>query len=215
MSQSKIALIALIVFAAWLFIALPMIYLPDGIEFPKEPLGMKAGEWLLSFATFGLWYATWRLVKGADKTAERQLRAYVGAFEMSLSASASTFSSVIKTKNFGSTPASNFRTSIRLGWQPAPVASIPISEPNWLSAGVTLMPGEETTTICELFVGPALSQIYSDVVAGKLAIYLSGYIDYRDAFGCDRRTTIRRIATGSRALSTSPFVHAPEGDNVV
>lgn len=25
---------------------------------------------MLSFATFGLWYATWKLVKGADRTAE-------------------------------------------------------------------------------------------------------------------------------------------------
>jgi hypothetical protein len=215
MSQCKISLIALIAFAAWLFVGLPMIYLPDHSEFLKEPLGIKPGEWLLAFATFGLWYATWRLVKGADQTAERQLRAYVGAFEMSLSTSMGTFSSVIKTKNFGSTPASNFRTSIRMSCLPVPVTSTPMHEPDWLSNGVALMPNEEVTTVCELFVGPALGQIYSDVVAGRLAICLSGYIDYCDAFGHARRTIIRRISMGPRARSTSPFIHAPEGDSVV
>jgi hypothetical protein len=52
MSQCKIALIALIAIAAWLFVVLPMIYLPDGVGLPQELLGMKPGEWLLSFATF-------------------------------------------------------------------------------------------------------------------------------------------------------------------
>jgi hypothetical protein len=38
---------------------------------------VRYGEWLLFAAAMGLWWATWRLVTGADKTAERQLRAYV------------------------------------------------------------------------------------------------------------------------------------------
>jgi hypothetical protein len=41
------------------------------------PLGIKPGEWLLSIITLMLWGATVGLVRGADKTAEKQLRAYV------------------------------------------------------------------------------------------------------------------------------------------
>jgi hypothetical protein len=215
MSENRIGLIALIAIATWTFVALPIIYLPEHNDFLKEPLGVKPGEWLLSLATFGLLWATWKLVRGADQTAERQLRAYVGASEMSLSASMGTFSSIIKTKNFGTTPASSFRTSLRLYLVPAPFTSTPIHEPNWVSAGVSLMPGEESVTVCELFVGPAQVQAHTDLLLGKTAICLSGYIDHRDVFGHDRRTVIRRIATGARAGSANPFIHAPEGDTVL
>jgi hypothetical protein len=40
-------------------------------------LGIKPGEWLLGIVTWMLWFATVRLVRGSDKTAERQLRAYI------------------------------------------------------------------------------------------------------------------------------------------
>jgi hypothetical protein len=212
MSQCKIALVALIALAAWLFVALPIIYLPGSGELLKEPLGIKLGEWLLAIATFGLWSATWRLVRGADRTAERQLRAYVGAFDFSFSYSgAGSFSVTVKVKNFGDTPAANFRTSFRLNYVPAPVSTVPLHEPDWVSAGVSLLPGEESITICELNVGPGS---LPSVVSGQFAICLSGYIDYRDAFGHDRRTIIRRIATGPRVQSVSPFIHAPEGDGI-
>jgi hypothetical protein len=76
-SDCRIALVALIAFAAWLFIGLPLLYLPGESHVHGEILGVKYGEWLLFLATVGLWWATWRLVIGADRTAERQLRAYV------------------------------------------------------------------------------------------------------------------------------------------
>lgn len=40
---------------------------------------------ILGAATMGLWIATRRLVKGADRTAERQLRAYVGMLDITVS----------------------------------------------------------------------------------------------------------------------------------
>jgi hypothetical protein len=77
-SDSKIALVALIALAAWFLIALPLLYLPSsGGHSPGEFFGVRYGEWLLFLATMGLWLATWRLVKSAEKTAELQLRAYI------------------------------------------------------------------------------------------------------------------------------------------
>jgi hypothetical protein len=76
-SDGKIAIIALIAFAAWLFVGLPLLYLPSQDHVHGEILGVKYGEWLLFLATMALFWATWRLVTGAEKTAERQLRAYV------------------------------------------------------------------------------------------------------------------------------------------
>jgi hypothetical protein len=76
-SDAKIALVALIAFAVWLFVGLPLLYLPSQDHVHGEILGVKYGEWLLFLATMALFWATWRLVTGAEKTAERQLRAYV------------------------------------------------------------------------------------------------------------------------------------------
>jgi hypothetical protein len=76
-SDCKVALFALIFFAGWLFIGLPLLYLPSQDHVHGEILGVKYGEWLLFLATAGLASATWQLVTGAEKTAERQLRAYV------------------------------------------------------------------------------------------------------------------------------------------
>jgi hypothetical protein len=75
--DEKIALVALIAFAVWLFVVLPLLYLPSQVHVHGEILEVKYGEWLLFLATMALFWATWRLVKGAEKTAERQLRAYV------------------------------------------------------------------------------------------------------------------------------------------
>jgi hypothetical protein len=75
--DEKIALVALIAFAAWLFVVLPLLYLPSQDHVHSEILGVKYGEWLLFLATAALFWATWRLVTGAEKTAERQLRAYL------------------------------------------------------------------------------------------------------------------------------------------
>jgi hypothetical protein len=77
-SDGKIALVALIALAGWLLIGLPFLYLPSEKHVHGEILGVKYGEWLLFAATMGLWWATWRLVKSAEKTAERQLGAYIG-----------------------------------------------------------------------------------------------------------------------------------------
>jgi hypothetical protein len=44
MTDGRIALIALIAFAVWFSVGLPLIYLPDSIRLPSEILGIKLGE---------------------------------------------------------------------------------------------------------------------------------------------------------------------------
>ena len=135
-SDSKLAVVALIAFAAWLYIVLPLIYLPnDGTH--GEFLGVKYGEWLMFGATVALVIATWMLVKGADRNAERQLRAYVlvktaevvsasaggtmmlrdkdashGGEPMSIQAGQQPMA-IITYKNFGKTPAHNVEFFLR------------------------------------------------------------------------------------------------------
>jgi hypothetical protein len=87
-SDCRIALFALIAFAAWLFVGLPLLYLPSQDHVHGEILGVKYGEWLLFLATMGLWWATVRLaVEGTSasekaiaetrRIGEAQIRAYV------------------------------------------------------------------------------------------------------------------------------------------
>jgi hypothetical protein len=81
-SDDKIALVALIAFAAWLLVGLPLLYLPSHEHVHGEILGVKYGEWLLFIATAALAGTTWLLVRGGEKTAKQQLRAYVTVQEV-------------------------------------------------------------------------------------------------------------------------------------
>jgi hypothetical protein len=104
-SEGRIAIVALIALAIWLFVGLPLLYSSD-FSIPHQLLEVKGGELLIFGATVALWWATWRLVKGAEKTAERQLRAYVGpkmAFVQDLWSKQPKVQ--IGLNNFGLTPA--------------------------------------------------------------------------------------------------------------
>jgi hypothetical protein len=62
---------------------------------------------ILAFFTALLWLATYRLVKGSKDTAERQLRAYIGACQFTIAPfkSGQPDVSQVHMKNYGQTPA--------------------------------------------------------------------------------------------------------------
>ncbi|WP_137044400.1 hypothetical protein [Pseudolabrys sp. FHR47] len=93
-----------------------------------EVFGVKRGEWLLFLATLGLWFATWQLVRGADKTAERQLRAYIGIFAMEVTVcpfegGGFAYIAHAELRNFGQTPA--YDIDVRANTVLAPAAASP------------------------------------------------------------------------------------------
>lgn len=117
-NSERAALTALACVAIWTFVGLPIIY--HGAEHSE---GIKPGEWLVGGATVALvgataalWWATRRLVLGAEETAQRQLRAYVFIEEIKLRKKAGPQGEILGVdlmavwKNFGSTPALNVRT---------------------------------------------------------------------------------------------------------
>src|SRR5216683_2590243 len=105
--DKMIALIALIAFAAWLFVGLPLLYLPPQDHVHGEILGVKYGEWLLFIATVALAVTTWLLVRGAERTAERQLRAYIFPDDVTLTNIEHSPEICVVLKNTGQTPASD------------------------------------------------------------------------------------------------------------
>ena len=192
-SDCRIALFALIAFAAWLFIGLPLLYLPSQDHVHGEILGVKYGEWLLFAATMGLWWATWRLVTGSEKTAERQLRAYIVVkvddvdVEKIVSnvVGETKVSMKIAIKNTGQTPAHDLRIVSKTELLRHPIEmpfnftliSGPDPSVSILGAGEPIESESDT-----VFDGNAMMCAEASELS-KARIYIWGAVTYRDIFG--------------------------------
>jgi hypothetical protein len=177
----RIALAALAAVAVWTLVALPLIYFPDGHEFPKELLGVKWGEWLLAFATFGLWYATMRLVQGGEHTAERQLRAYIGIEWCKVTSDdwGQTFHVEIQVKNSGQTPAYNVSHRIVTGLQvrlEPPDFAMPFRSPGI----IPVAPGMTFIAAAPVAIGGPSGV---GTIGSSRIIFAWGRVDYFDVFG--------------------------------
>jgi hypothetical protein len=204
-TDGRIALVALIAFAAWLFIGLPLLYLPSQDHVHGEVFDVKYGEWMLFLATMGLWWATWRLVKSAETTAERQLRAYVFPDSVAMwdgttltppqPARANVPGIVLTWKNTGQTPAGNVVSWAQIAVIDSADEDTLIVPPlqnifaNHLGAGVV--------NNKSLWFSRALtpSEI-ADVAAGAKGVYIYGRIEYSDIFKRDRFSNFRTVYTG-------------------
>jgi hypothetical protein len=195
--DGKIALIALIVFATWLFIALPLLYLPNEAHVHGELFGVKFGEWLLFAATVILAWTTWLLVNGADTTARRQLRAYVfiDGGEVILGEQPS-IGATIKLKNFGSTPGYNFKTwtNIRVGASGEKIfdGRLPWRQESIIAPSAEINAPSPRVTITE--------QQLAAIISGSQRIYVWGEAAYIDTFGNQWKFTFLDEAGG--ALNT-------------
>jgi hypothetical protein len=118
--EGLIAIAALVLLSIWTLIGLPLFYSSASEHAHGELLEVKYGEWLiflatvaLFFATAALVWATWLLASGAERTAQRQLRAYVHVTEARLQqASVGAHPTVhASIKNAGQTPAYNVSIS--------------------------------------------------------------------------------------------------------
>ncbi|WLA53189.1 hypothetical protein [Bradyrhizobium diazoefficiens] len=190
MSDDRVALIALLALAGWLLIGLPMIYLPEHSEFFKEPLGIKPGEWLLSFATLGLWYATWRLVKGADQNAEKQLRAYVHVCDAQILHENDEWSPNIRVtiKNFGQTPARLVKHGIGHNITFVGPGDFTLKEDQFVS---DLGPGQHTTKTM-IVAREMWHKLFKPMMKAGTG-YIFGEITYRDALSDKVRKTVYRF----------------------
>jgi hypothetical protein len=176
-------------FAAWLFVGLPLLYLPNEDHVHGEILGVKYGEWLLFAATLGLWFATWQLVKGTDRTAERQLRAYVSVepgdgFRQSIKRkSLFEFRPIIV--NNGSTPAKDVTVNSNVG---ITAPNIPANfdyglarRPNPLASVTTIGSQRNKFHSAIFFRNVTLAEARA-LLKGHLAFHVYGSVEYTDIF---------------------------------
>jgi hypothetical protein len=136
----------------------------------------------LAAGTFGLWFATRRLVRSAEKTAERQLRAYVLVDEGSIVLSQIGFWDIqISFHNFGQTPA--YQHSTWIGGEVLPFSHTGFPQPTQ----VAQRKGESIvgpTARFHIKTDPIklVGEEYAEIVSGTKAFFVWGGCDYTDAF---------------------------------
>lgn len=154
-------------------------------------LGVKPGEWLLSIVTLMLWGATVGLVRGAEVTAARQLRAYV-SIELAGQADfrrdpANNFICAIpyKIKNTGQTPAFDVQAHINFHFRPQPLAED-------LPRPKNPVPNSQFIVPDSFYVGTAVKTFAPETLPANPTdkLYIIGLVTYRDSFGVERETWI-------------------------
>jgi len=200
-TQGWFAIGSLVLFTVWLFIVLPLIYLPSGHS-EGGLLGVKPGEWLmfvatalLFVATVGLWWATVRLVKGAEKTAERQLRAYVSVTSKGLDEQSEVqerYVHCLEVRNTGQTPAYDLKiesVTNSLMHPIPPEFCFPLdplgSNPSFMMLGASL--GVEHVSYADQILDDGELLLTKSPGSGR-RVYTYGTVSYRDVFGHCRRT---------------------------
>ena len=189
------------------FVLQPMLFLSGSNEIvvshaqadgPRENsehtefLGVNLGEWLLFFATVGLVVATRQLVKSADQTAKRQLRAYVYLENAKFVVSGAACKITLRVKNYGQTPAHNVvldNLSVCVPW----------------NGGNTVLPTSTRRTQLGSMAPNGDFVDNEDIVDkidvtdlrnGNTAVYLVGTIAYDTVFRMRRRVTNFRYYVG-------------------
>jgi hypothetical protein len=157
---------------------------------------------LLFFATIALWWSTRRLVKGAEETSERQLRAYVMIHSVAIrnTTVGGKPEVTITFKNSGETPASEMTHWARLGFHPFPSPISFPQKPRQTMPPAPLAPGGVimiTTGIDRQLDTTTFATLQNR----SHALYLAGEIRYKDAFGKPRETDFVLFCTGPLVAS--------------
>jgi hypothetical protein len=161
----------------------------------------------LALGTILLWFTTRRLVKSSEKTAERQLRAYVFQEGVSLFDGTNLDSPQINRtdwpgfsmsiKNFGQTPAYDVIHWARIEILDSNREDTLIPpNPKRGTHAMSLAPNASFTKSA-WFDRPLSDKEKQAIVAGSQAIFVYGRIDYVDAFRKPHFTTYRLIYSKS------------------
>ncbi len=153
---------------------------------------------LLFIATGLLWWSTRQLVLGAEKTASQELRAYVfPRIDENMPDNADWYRSVpLMIKNFGQTPAYGLGCSLYIGLYKFPLdTEIDHAEQLSSSARSALAPSEYIRQYACL--PDYLNQAEIESIRNKQsAIFISGKVEYFDAFKQKHTTSICLYSTG-------------------
>jgi hypothetical protein len=171
---------------------------------------LVAFTFLLFNATIALWWSTRRLVRGAEKTAERQLRAYVGILSGHLAVEIidgiMVPKATLRIRNFGQTPA--YDVSCNAGIENASNFSKTRRKLNPVSGKSIIFPQSDQRA---MFSG----EFNEPPGQGKISTFIFGCITYKDAFRQRRRTNFRftgHYTPGNTRADLTPCDDGNEAD---
>lgn len=130
--------------------------------------------------------ATRKGVELAEKTAERQLRAYLSITSMDLHRDGDTYKLKTVITNDGQTPARGVRPSITMGIRTLAGENLPEIETD--EAAAVVGPGKIVTN--EVSLSPTAGEL-AHIASGDRTIFAWGRVDYVDIFGTKRFLTVR------------------------
>jgi hypothetical protein len=161
---------------------------------------------ILGAATVFLYLATRALVRSAEHTAERQLRAYVGLEATKLIELNGPKGPRVRlrVKNFGLTPAYDVVVISGLAFDSFPRDRLPPIPPtDLIQPKYPLSPTNRITQFN--FLNRQLAQTEVDAfTSGAAALYLLGRIEYRDAFKKPHWYCFKMFLGGRATISDSP-----------
>jgi hypothetical protein len=160
---------------------------------------------ILGIATWKLWRSTDALVKGAEETSERQLRAYVFAVAGRVRRFAvnEPVEIEVRFENTGQTPAYGVHHTMNIAMcdPPLPLHELDFTNPRKDAMG----PRKSSSSFASFGPDYKLSQgHFAAVQSEEAAVWVYGEIRYEDAFGKPRWTKFRFIYVGD-------FVTDPPG----
>lgn len=170
---------------------------------------------ILGIATWLLWRATKSLVEGAERTAERQLRAYVSVTKAVLEHFGYNDKPkiTVEVRNSGQTPAYKLRCNLVVFAGPFPLTEVVLLEEG--NAPSLLGPGESSILSTPLGA-PLTSAENAKIIAGGGAIYARGIITYVDAFSTKRTTKYSTAFRGTGQHpgpgAVLPMTHTDDGN---
>lgn len=148
---------------------------------------------VLAFATGLLWKATRDLVRGAEITAERQLRAYVFVEVITVESVEVGQRPKItaKIKNAGQTPAYNLRNSLKIAFERPGRKDFALTWGGEKASQANIGPSLPFTA--EGYFTENSNSRVARMQSGEAVLLVWGEIRYTDAFGHDRYTRYRYI----------------------
>jgi hypothetical protein len=169
---------------------------------------------LLFVAPVLLWLATRRLVRGAEDTSIRQLRAYVlvsGAQVMDVTKPERRIVQ-LSIRNFGKTPAHDvlFWMGTNVTWFPLRDNVLSREPPEGFRTGNDILP-PEGPGVMAVEVGTTNEPQEAILQTGDAAIYAYGRVTYIDAFNKPRITEFRYMCRGE-GLVTGRMSPCEEGN---
>lgn len=146
---------------------------------------------LLFVATIALWWSTRRLVRGADETARKQLRAYVGieCCQVITKDLGNTFVVEVRIKNAGETPARDVHHFITAEILTPFGERLEFNPPGRNMGIVPLAPGMSHVLETPIAIGGPAG--VPSIEASRRAIFTWGRVNYWDVFGKEQHVMFR------------------------